>query len=87
MGGEISSSALAAPAASAGPGSGVLAAGGAGVAGAAGADEDLRLVERTPWRWLRWWPFLGLFGLGEVLVDVLHVDEGPGQVVFLADGQ
>ena len=29
----------------------------ADAASAAGVDEELRLVERTPWRWLRWWPF------------------------------
>ena len=53
----MSLSALAAPAASAGLVSGVVGVGDAGITGAAGVDENLRLMERMPWRWLRWWPF------------------------------
>ena len=52
-----SPSASAAPTASAGPVVDVEGGDSAGVAGAAGVDGDLRLVGRTPWRWLRWWPF------------------------------
>ena len=29
---------------------------------------------------------LGFFGLGEILVDVLDVDKGPGEVAAFADG-
>ena len=29
---------------------------------------------------------LGFFGLGEILVDVLDVDKGPGEVDAFADG-
>ena len=29
---------------------------------------------------------LGFFGLGEILVDVLDVDSGPGEVASFADG-
>ena len=46
----MSKSALAAPAASALPVSGGLVAGSADPASAAGADKELRLVGRTPWR-------------------------------------
>ena len=29
---------------------------------------------------------LGFFGLGEILVDVLDVDKGPGELAAFADG-